>query len=319
MAAHTTISTLSFCPRPARTVSETVDEAVEWIDQAAHDGPDLIVLPEGFAGGNEQCGQSEGYACSSAEPIDGPTMNRIAQRAASHRCYICAPVYLERDGKRFNSAVIVGRDGQVVGVYDKVYPPILELEEGRNIAPGHEPLVVDTDFGRVGVVICFDLNFDDLRHAYARLKPDLLLFPSMFSGGLLTQAWALLNGCYVVSAYGSSGSVFVNPLGRLLAASAFPNSRILTRRINLDYEVLHLDYNQRKLDALRRRYGSVIEMEIGDGEGRMILTCRDEKLTACDICRDLELESIGAFFDRSLEARRRAIENGPIPQGPPQF
>ena len=319
MATLTTVTTLSFRTDSAEMVSDTVDQAIAWIDLAACDRPDLILLPEGFAGGNAQCATSEGMSCSSAEPIDGPTVSRIAERASRHRCYICASVYLERDGKRFNSAVMLDRDGKVMGVYDKVHPPILELEQGRNIVPGHEPVVFETDFGRVGVIICFDLNFDTLRQAYARLEPDLLLFPSMFTGGMLARSWALLNGCYLVSAFGDSGSVFVNPLGRLLATSAWPRSRILTRRINLDYAVFHLDYNQRKLDDLRRRYGAVIDMEIGEEEGRFILTCCDGTRTVEDICREFDLETMGSFFARSLEARRQAMEGGPIPVGPPQF
>jgi predicted amidohydrolase len=319
MALNTTISTLSFSPLPARTVTQTVDQAIEWIDLAAHDRPDLIVLPEGFAGGNDQCAQSEGMVCASAEPIGGPTVSRIAERAARHQCYICAAVFIERGGKRFNSVVVLDRSGEVAGVYDKVYPTILELEQGRNIMPGREPVVVETDFGRVGSVVCFDLNFDDLRRAYACLNPDLLVFASMFAGGMLMQAWALLNHCYVVSAYGSSGSVFVNPLGRVLAVSGLPHSRILTRRINLDYEVLHLDYNQRKLDDLRLRYGATVDIDIAEPEGLMVLTSLDERLTARDICEDMELEPIDAFFARSLKARQQAIENGPIPQGPSQF
>ncbi len=319
MAANVTVTTLSFRPEGAKTVEQTVTQAIEWIDHAAHDRPDLIVLPEGFAGGNEDCAKSDGMACASAGPIDGPTVSRIAERARKHRCYIGAAVYLERDGKRFNSVVLLDRSGEVVGVYDKVHPPILELEQGRDIAPGRDPLVVETDFGRVGSIVCFDLNFDELRRAYARLEPDLVLFPSMLQGGMLVQAWALLNGCYVVSAYGSDGSVFVNPLGRILGRSSIPSGRILTRRLNLDYVVLHMDYNQRKLDELRRRFGASIEIDLAEPEGQLVLTSLDDARTARDICEELELEPINRFFDRSLSARQQAIDEGPIPVGPPQF
>ncbi len=319
MARHATITTLSFCPKGARTVAETVEQAVTWIDLAAHDKPDLIVLPEAFAAGNEQCRASKANFCASAEPIDGPTVGRMAACARQHRCYIAAPVVLERDQKRTNSIVMLDRDGQIAAVYEKNFPPIYELESGRNVMPGTEPTIVETDFGRVGLLICFDLNFQELRHTYEQLGPQLLVFCSLFEGGMLTRIWALLNGCYFVSSFPGNGSVFVNPLGRLLAESSVPNSRILTRRLNLDFQVLHGDYNQRKLDELRRHCGDRIDLELHEPEGRMLLTSTDDATSAADVCKQLELEPIDAFFARSRAARSQALAEGPIPEGPPQW
>lgn len=319
MARPTTISTLSFSASGARTIAETVDQALAWVDLAAHDDPDLIILPEAFAAGNDRCQQSPALFAASAEAIDGPTVSRMAQRAARHRCYISAPVVLERAGKLTNSVVMLDRQGQVAGVYDKVYPTIMELEQGRDITPGDDAVVVETDFGRVGHLICFDLNFSDLRRRYAALRPDLVIFSSMFKGGMLARAWALLSASYLVSSYGGEGSVFVNPLGRVLATSSLPHGRILTHRLNLDFQVLHLDYNQRKLDELRRRYGSRIDIELGEAEGTFVLSSNDEALSASAICAEMDLETSDAFFRRSLEARRQAIATGPIPPGPPQW
>ena len=319
MARPVTITTLSFTASGAKTVADSVSQAIQWIDLAACDKPDLMVLPEAFAAGNEQCARSKELFCASAEPIDGQTVTRLAQRAAEHGCYIAAPVVLQRGAKRTNSIVLLDRGGEIAGIYDKCFPPVPELEQGPGVTPGDGPVTVDTDFGKVGMLICFDLNFDELRRQYLAASPQLLVFCSMFQGGMIGQMWALLNGCYFASSYPGDGSVIINPLGRVLARSNVPNSRIMTRRINLDYQVLHLDYNQLKLNDLRRKYGAVIDVELTEGEGRLLLSCNDEQLTADDICRDLDLELVEDFLARSRAACKQSLSSGPPLPGPPAW
>lgn len=319
MTRPATITTLSFAAHDAETVADTVDQAADCIALASCDRPDLIVLPEVFAAGNTQCQESVEGFCAAAEPLDGPIIGRMAACARQHECYIAAPVILEREQQRTNSIVFLDRRGEIAGVYDKMYPPFFELEQGRNIAPGNKPLVVETDFGRVGFVICFDLNFSDLRQHYILERPGLLVFPSMFQGGMLVSAWALLTGCYMISAFGGPGSLIVNPLGRVLGTSCVPNSEILTQRINMDFAVCHLDFNQRKLPELRRRFGADIEIEISEAEGHMLLTSIGTDRSVADICRELELETIQEFYTRYHTARHRALDTGPIPPGPPSW
>ena len=316
MSKFVTITTLSFCPPDAKTVSDALDQAVQLIDLASNDQPDLIVLPECFTGTNEQCEQSPNKSWSCPETIEGRTVSRIAELAHRHHCYIATPLILERDGKFYNSTVLLDRSGQVAGVYDKYVPTIFEMEEGRNTTPGSAAVTVDTDFGRLGMVICFDLNFEELRLEYLKKEVKLLLFCSMWSGGLRTRTWALLNGCYFVSSLPGAGSVVVNPLGRVLAESGLSHPRIMTRRINLDYKVLHLDYNQVKIAELHKRFGSQIELEIHDPEDRMLLSSTTPELTAEQICSEMGLEPVEDFLARSRAARLKALESGPLPQGP---
>jgi len=63
-----------------------------------------------------------------------------------------------------------------------------ETESG--ILYGREAPVFDCDFGRVAFAICFDLNFDELRLKYVKAKPDLIVFSSVYHGGLMQAYWA---------------------------------------------------------------------------------------------------------------------------------
>ncbi len=316
MSRLVTITTLSFRAQDAQNVEKALEQAGDLIDLAAHDKPDLIVLPEAFAAQNRESQTSEASFCHSVQAIGGSIMRTIAEKARTYRCYIATPLILERTGRRYNSIVLLDRDGTIQATYHKCYPPIFELEEGRDIRPGTEPVTVDTDFGRLGFLVCFDLNFGELLDRYRRLDVDLAVFCSMFSGGLLARAWALLTGCYLVSSFPGEGSLIVNPLGRVLGRSSLPNLQIMTRRIDMDYVVLHLDYNQPRLIDVRTRFGDRIDLEIDEEEGRMILTCRDPNMTAGNICAQIGLEDLATFFRRSLAAREQALKSGPLTAGP---
>ena len=71
----------------------------------------------------------------------------------------------ENEGVLRNSCVILDRNGEIAGIYDKNFPTIGEMEKG--IKAGKEAPIIQLDFGKVAVAICFDLNFDELREQYA--------------------------------------------------------------------------------------------------------------------------------------------------------
>src|SRR5690606_5272866 len=101
-----------------------------------------------------------------------------------------------------NSLILLDRKGKLAGTYNKNFPTIYEMDAG--IIPGKEVSVIQCDFGKVALAICFDLNFDELRLQYAKAKPDIVLFSSVYHGGLMQGAWAYSCRSYFVSAIGDS-------------------------------------------------------------------------------------------------------------------
>ena len=146
------------------------------------DRPDLIVLPE--AGdrfpAHTMDERKEYYACRGNRMLDF-----FAEIAAKNRCHIayCAARTMP-DGSYRNSTRIIDRNGTVLGVYDKNYPTVRETALG-GIKAGRGPVIVETELGRIGMLICFDLNFRELIDQYAALQPDLLLFSSLYHGGIM--------------------------------------------------------------------------------------------------------------------------------------
>ena len=119
---------------------------------------------------------------------------------------------LEPDLIIYNSAVLLDRRGLVVGVYRKTFPTYGSYEEaGVTPGPLTKHTVFVTDFGRVGILMCFDVNFAQL---WAQLdgeeeasQADIVVYPSAMSGTRLLSVYATIHNYYIVE-NGDSGEVF---------------------------------------------------------------------------------------------------------------
>ena len=157
-----------------RELEANRERALAAIDAAAGAGAQVVVLPELVTSGYVFADAAE--ARSLAEPADGPTLAGWAARAAAHGLVV-AGVFAERgaDGRLYNSAALVDPGG-VRAVYRKVH---LWGDEPDWFAPGDaQPPVVDTPHGRIGMVVCYDLEFPEWTRAAALQGAELLCVPT---------------------------------------------------------------------------------------------------------------------------------------------
>lgn len=313
------VSSISFIAKGYETITQAVEGMLHEIDCAACEKPDLIVLPEIFYFACKECKLPGNHPHANPETLDGPLVTQFLATAKKHNCYLTIPVSLVREGRRTNSVILADRKGRIAGIYDKYFPTTREMAQGLNVTPGEGAVTLETDFGRVGFVICFDLNFQELREQYYQQGAELLVFSTMFRGGLLARAWAILNRCYFVSAFCGDRSVFINPLGRVFAESSIPNGHIVTRRINLDFVVCHLDWNVMLLEELKKRFGGRYDLEIIAPEGLFLLSSIDIEMTAADIHRQMNFEDLRTYFQRARKVRDMALQSHRLPPGPPAW
>lgn len=174
--------------------------------------PDVILLPEGIT----QVGTGKKYA-DVAEPIPGPVTDRLGALARKAGAWVVAGVY-EREGNiLYNTAVLLNREGKVAGKYRKVYLPREELEGG--LTPGSSYPVFDTDFGRIGLMICWDVQYADPARALALRGAEMILMPIWGGNETLARARAIENHLFVVSSGYDFPSLVFDPLGETVARS----------------------------------------------------------------------------------------------------
>jgi predicted amidohydrolase len=170
-----------------------------------------------------------------AEPIPGPSTKFLADLARKHRLYLVAGLY-ERAGKAiYNTSVLIGRDGSLAGRYRKVCLPREEIDGG--ITPGQEYPVFDTDFGRVGMMICWDVQFPEVARELAARGAELICMPIWGGNETLARARAIENQLFLVaSGYDFKTAIF-DKTGRSLAETTEDPSVL----------VAEVDLNQRQL------------------------------------------------------------------------
>jgi len=290
--------------RPSRASAKDMER---WIDTAALDKPDIILLTEGFMH-NTARSATVAEKNARAEPLSGagPILTLLGRKARQHKAYIMGSTW-RKDPKgrgRYNSAILLDRTGKVVWHYDKMFPTIGEMESG--VLPGRGAKVFDTDFGRIGAIICFDLNFGELLDAYKREGVELLCFLSAFRGGLRVPALAFRNQCFIASSVPGENGVIVDPLGRTLAESS-QYGRIIFARIELDARVVHIDYNNRRIPDLKKTYGEFVRIETASPEAVYLITSLHPEVSVNRMIEQFQIETLDAYLDRSRAVRKKHL------------
>jgi predicted amidohydrolase len=285
---------------PRNIVEKNLDKILKLLEKAVNDKPDIICLPEC----SPMLGMSIPDMIKVAEKIPGPIFNSISAFAKKHKVYIVCPMIESRETQIFNSAVLIDRYGEHVGSYYKIHPIIREIQSG--ITPGIEPKIYETDFGVLGLAICYDLNFQDVIDQNNK-KIDIIFFPSMYPGGLQLKIWAFNYGSYITSANTEGqNSMIVDPLGNILVSSSMYNPIICTT-LNFDYEVFHMDYNIEKLDLIKEKYGPMVEIDMSRQESVFILKSNMKDVTVEDLIQEFDLETRKEYFLRSNDIRYKAL------------
>ena len=292
-----TALTISFTPtlfdETETHIREALNKVEQEIEHAALRAPDLICIPETFA----SVELPEKQFIESAQGLDGAIFSRISALAKKHRVFITCPMLLhDTDNKIYNSVLLLDRNGDIAARYDKSFPTIMEVDLG--VVPGKGAVVTETEIGKVGFAICFDLNFSELREQYKKLKPELIIFCSMFHGGLLQNWYALDCRCHFISSFVLAGSRIINPLGETIAETNEYTSMAHTS-INYESRVLHLDYNRDKFDDIRSKYGHRIHIEVPAHLGLALIQSCDSTKPIDNVIKEFDLELVDNYFDRS--------------------
>lgn len=208
--------TINHRPRGTKSAEESLEEFCRLAKESAKHRPDVICLPEGVT----VVGTGKSY-WEVGETIPGPSTKRLGQLARETRSYIVAGLY-EREGSiLYNTAVLIGRDGKLAGKYRKTHLPREEWEAG--ITPGGSYPVFETDFGKVGLIICWDVQFPEPSRAMARQGAEILLLPIWGGNETLAKARAIENHIFLISSSYDMKTFMVDPIGNVLAEATADN------------------------------------------------------------------------------------------------
>jgi N-carbamoylputrescine amidase len=245
--------------------------AVRHIEEATRLGANIVCLPELFRA-QYFCQREDIRLFDLAEPIPGPTTDRLSEVARKFRVSIVASLFERRaPGLYHNTAVTLNADGAIIGVYRKMHIPDDPLYfEKFYFTPGDLGFqAVDTAFGRIGTLVCWDQWYPEGARLTALKGAEVLFYPTAIGwhpaekaefGAAQYDAWqtiqrahAIANGVYVAGVnrvgveHGDvlgnrvggqglefwGGSFLADPFGRIIAKASHDKEEILIGTIDL--------------------------------------------------------------------------------------
>ncbi len=227
------VGTFYFRP-PGPTVEKNIASMSEMIDKAGRAGCDIICLPEGWP----TCNTGLGMQKTESNTLEGSASVMMAEKAKQYGMYIVSGLYSWVGDTLKNVAVLYSRKGKIEGVYEKVQLPDSETEAGA--VPGNEFPVFTTDFGKIGILICWDSFFPEVSRILAVKGAEILFCPiwgdvrGPDSWKVTARSRAIDNGVFFVTNIFDGHTVIVNPAGDILQESGTQGT-LLTAEIDLEY------------------------------------------------------------------------------------
>ncbi len=224
---------------PAAVKNSTLEKCKEIIinaiENSAKHNPDVIMLSEAMYG------RGTGLPLNkTAETTKGSMCNLMREKAAENNCYIIYNFHELDKGEYYNTSILIGRKGETVGLYRKTHLTVRELENG--MTPGKEYPVFETDFGKIGILTCFDHYFPETAERIANNGAEIVFVASAGDAEEKFSARAMDTGVYFAvcgwnteNRHGWGPARVVSPTGEIIAET----------HTNLEPAVCEIDLSKR--------------------------------------------------------------------------
>ena len=219
----------------------TLEDTFEMLDEAGRRGSDLAVTIEGINMHLHWADMRWPYP-EVYEGLDGPLVKRFCESAKKWKMHIVAGLYLTIEGKTYNCAVLIDDDGSIVGVHRKVHLP---AGEEYQVSHGDRIEVFDTKLGRIGMQVCWDMQFPETARIQALMGAELIVLPTVGWENIYGLCRAYENSVYIAAAQGlgSNGlldfndpSCVVDNMGRIIAAGDREHAGVITCDVDIHKE-----------------------------------------------------------------------------------
>jgi len=264
--------------------------------------PDLAILPEtavtGEAGANVQ---------DHAIALEGVLSETFSRVAREYSCYIVVPTYLREGDRCFNVGILFDRQGKIAGIYRKVHLAVAanrdSLEAGTT--PGREFPVFQCDFGKLGIQICFDIEFDEGWRELARQGVEIVAWPTQSPQTSHPGFRALRHRCYIISSTWRRNASIFEPTGKI-AAQVTASGEVLVRELDLSYAIVPWSSQLRNGEALRMKYGERVGYHYYEDEDSGIFWSNDPQVPIAQMLRSIGVSDVAKEMARIGELYRKA-------------
>lgn len=162
------------------TIQDNLDKSIEFIRQAYENHASLILFPEVQL--TEFFPQYKGKDVSQYRLKFDSKEVKMLQSASERYSIISVPnIYLEEEGKPYDASLLIGKDGEIKGIQKMVHiAQAKQFYEQDYYTPSNDGFkVFDTEYGQIGIVVCFDRHYPESIRTEALMGADLILIPTV--------------------------------------------------------------------------------------------------------------------------------------------
>ena len=225
-----------------RTCEDNLNETLQRIDDLCADQkPDIVVATETFYSRNIT---KDPYDETFLR-LDSPEIKKIQDAAAKHGIYIAFSIREEHeDGYRHNACIVIDRKGEIICDYHKTH--LTREETIMGLREGDEAMVIDTDFGKCGIAICWDLFYPEFAKTLVKKGAEIIINPSAGFHVDMHTVRAKDSGVYIVTGgpYRTSTAV-IDPSGTILADGVYTGAAVAEIDLNKRFPVFPA-YSERR-------------------------------------------------------------------------
>lgn len=297
-------------PKRLEELTALIDQLSEESRRKYGRGLDIAVLPETVVNG-----EVTGDIVEHSIEFEGPVKDAFVRKARECNCYIVVPMFLlENRAKRLcsNAAILIGRKGEIVGTYRKLHlavPAGSDSMEG-GVTPGKEVPVFECDFGKLGIQICFDMEYDYGWRELARKGADLVVWPTQ-SPGVAHPAFRAMEGhYYIVSSTWRHNASIAEPTGKIVA-QVKPPGQALVQELDLSYAIVPWSTKLRNGEALKQKYGDKVGFRYYEDEDQGLFWSNDPRVPIGKMIQSLELNEL----DEELARIEKLYDRAGVPGG----
>ncbi len=261
-----------------------------------------------------------GTAAEVAVPLNETIIEALASKAREHHTYIVFGGVFRDDPATAacsNAAVVIDRQGRLAGRYVKVHPVLDRVGPDGNIVleggvkPGTSYNVFDLDFGRVGVQICYDIEYPEGWRRLAEGGAELVLYPTQSPQLTRPGMYSATHEYWVVSATFRNNASFFEPGTGLVAAQITEPKRTLVHEIDLSYVILPWSSRLRNGEAFREAFGNRVGYRYSESEDRGIFWSNDPSRSIGQMARSLGLLETTAEQQAHARDAQDRLRGGP--------
>lgn len=240
---------------------KNINKAISMIERSIEEKADIIVLPEMF-----NCPYDNKYFRHYAEKINlkgdsqGETVQALVKAARNNKVYIIGGSIpeIDNEGRIYNTSIVINEQGEILNAHRKIHLFDIDVKgkiafkESDVLTSGDSPTVVSTHWGKIGIMICYDIRFPELSRIMVEKGAKIIFTPAAFNMTTGPSHWetlfksrALDNQVYMVGvsparskessyvAYGNS--LVASPWGKIIGRLD-EKEGILFQNIDLEYE-----------------------------------------------------------------------------------